>query len=100
MAYAAITQVPVVPITYAVKHRKILGSWDRFVVPLPFNRILLHTGSAVSVTDLSIETARERVRHGGAQLTAADGYFGHLAPPPGPFEFEPRPAPPSTPSDE
>lgn len=103
VAYAAITaRVPVVPITYAVKHRKILGSWDRFVVPLPFNRILLHAGAPVSVTDLSIETARERIEAAMiAQLTAADGYFGHLAPPPGPpLEFEPRPAPPSTPSDE
>lgn len=95
VAYAAIAAgVPVVPITYAVKHRKMLGSWDRFVVPLPFNRILLHAGAPVSVNGLSIETARETIEAAMiAQLIAADSYFGHVAPPPGPpLEIEPRPA--------
>lgn len=96
VAYAAVTAaVPVVPITYAVKHRKILGSWDRLVLPLPFNRILLHAGAPISVRGLSIETAREEIEATMiAQLSAADAYFGHTAPPPGPpLDVEPRPAP-------
>lgn len=102
VAYAAMAaQVPVVPITYAVKRRKVLGSWDQFVVPLPFNRILLHAGAPVSVTDLSIEAAREQIEATMiAQLTIADGYFGHAAPPPGPpLDIEPRPASSPTVSD-
>ncbi len=94
VAYAAITaQVPVVPITYAVKRRKILGSWDRFVVPLPFNRILLHAAAPVSVTDLSIETARETIEAAMiAQMAAADAHFGYPAIHPGPpLDIAPRP---------
>jgi len=44
---AAMAQVPMVPVTYSVTRRRMLNSWDRFVVPLPFSRIEVHWGKAI-----------------------------------------------------
>lgn len=86
VAYAAITAgVPVVPITYSVKRRTLMGSWDRFVLAWPFNRILLRAGPPIVLDGLSIEAARERVEAAMiAQLDAADAHFGFPPVPPGP----------------
>lgn len=35
---ARLTGLPVLPVSYAVRHARRLRSWDRFVVPLPFGR--------------------------------------------------------------
>lgn len=32
------TGAPISVLTYSVKRRKVLGSWDRFILPLPFNK--------------------------------------------------------------
>jgi len=38
------TKRPVVPVSWKMKREKRLGSWDRFVLPLPFNRAVLAYG--------------------------------------------------------
>ncbi len=35
---------PLVPVSWAVKRKKIIKSWDRLVLPLPFNRAAVVTG--------------------------------------------------------
>lgn len=93
VAYAAVTAgVPVIPITYSVKRRKVMGSWDRFVLAFPFNRVLLKADAPISVAGLGIEAARERIEAAlNAQMAAADAHFGFSPMPPGPpLEFEPR----------
>lgn len=35
---AKLSGCPILPATYAAAPRRLLGSWDRFVVPLPFGR--------------------------------------------------------------
>jgi lysophospholipid acyltransferase (LPLAT)-like uncharacterized protein len=100
VAYAAITAgVPVIPITYSVKRRRLMGSWDRFVLALPFNRVLLRADAPISVTGLSIEAARERIEAAmNAQLAAVDAHFGFPPVPPGPpLDIDPRPDMPPSP---
>ena len=33
---------PIVPATFSVKRRKIASSWDRFLFPLPFNKVSMY----------------------------------------------------------
>jgi hypothetical protein len=54
--------VPIVPLTYAVRRRRVLGSWDRFVVPLPFNRGVFLWGAPFEVERHADGAARERAR--------------------------------------
>ena len=41
----------ILPIVYAAKRRIVLKSWDRFVIPLPFNKILFKWGAPIAPTD-------------------------------------------------
>lgn len=75
---ARLSGVPVVPATYAVSRRRLLGSWDRFVVALPFARGVIAWGAPIAVArDTDPEAARAAVE---AALTAlcdtADGMVG------------------------
>lgn len=45
---AAMAQVPIVPVAYGVSRRKLLRSWDRFVLPLPFTRGIFLWGEAIA----------------------------------------------------
>ena len=40
---------PVVPVSWAVKRKVILNTWDKFVLPLPFNKCIVVTGRPVYV---------------------------------------------------
>lgn len=40
---------PIVPVSYAASRAIRLRSWDRFLIPLPFARVVLITGEPVSV---------------------------------------------------
>ena len=41
--------VPIFPLTYSASNRKVLGSWDRFILPLPFSRGVYHWGDPIYV---------------------------------------------------
>lgn len=69
---AAAARVPVIPVSAAMSRCRILGSWDRFILPLPFGRgvivwgepILLSAGTdhdAIEAGRLAIETALNRL---------------------------------------
>jgi hypothetical protein len=59
---ARIAGVPLVPVTYAAAHRRVLDSWDRFVVPLPFSRGVIRIGSPIEVPADADADGVERVR--------------------------------------
>lgn len=40
---------PIVPIAWAAKRKKILNNWDKTIIPLPFNDIVVLTGSPIYV---------------------------------------------------
>ncbi len=70
---ARITQRPIVPITYSASKKRLFNSWDRFVLPYPFSKILFLWGDPVYVareTDNErIEAIRRRVEETLVSLT-------------------------------
>lgn len=62
---AAMSAVPVFAVSYSVRRGKILGSWDRFFVPAPFNSGVITWGEAIFVPkrdeDGAYETARLQI---------------------------------------
>lgn len=40
---------PIVPLTYGMKRKKVLSSWDKFIVPFPFNKGVVITGAPIYV---------------------------------------------------
>ena len=73
--------VPVIPCSYGARSRRVLGTWDRFVVPLPFTRGVIVWGEPIYVArdadPASLETARLAVEAGlNAVTRAADDEMG------------------------
>jgi lysophospholipid acyltransferase (LPLAT)-like uncharacterized protein len=84
---AKLAQVPIMPVTYGAKRRRMLGSWDRFIVPRPFNRCALVWGDPIHVpadADAdALERARLEVERSLNEITRqADTMFGLETPPP------------------
>jgi len=48
---AQATQRPIVAVTYQLKWKRLLNSWDRFHVPLPFSTCRLMTGEPIFVPE-------------------------------------------------
>lgn len=79
IALARLAGTPIVPMAFAASQGKIIGSWDRFLIPYPFARAVFVYGEPVAVPPGAgpeeVEKARaileERLRH----VTAlADAY--------------------------
>lgn len=74
ISVARLAGVPIVPATFAVDRRKVLGSWDRFVIAWPFARGVLAWGEPIHVTrdadEAAVEVARARVEEALNVLTA------------------------------
>lgn len=49
IALARLSGAPVVPATYSASRRRIVGSWDRFVLALPFSRGVFLWGQPIEV---------------------------------------------------
>ncbi len=85
---ARLAKAAVVPASYATRWRRILGSWDRFHLPLPFSRGIVIYGPPIEIDDAgdpaALEAARLRVEQGLNSITAeADRRMGHEAVAPG-----------------
>lgn len=50
VALAHKTGATIVPITYNAKWRKVMRSWDAFVLPMPFSRVVVIYGEPVCVS--------------------------------------------------
>ncbi|HUN50668.1 MAG TPA: lysophospholipid acyltransferase family protein [Candidatus Sulfotelmatobacter sp.] len=89
---ARLAEVPIVPITYATRRRRLLRTWDRFHLPLPFGAGVFVWGEPVTVAvdadDGAQEDARALLEARLNAITAeADRLMGHAATVP-----EPAPA--------
>ena len=74
---ARAARVPIVPAAYSVRRRRLLGTWDRFVVALPFNRGVYVIGAPIDVADLEPEIARRLIEDRLNELTTyADRLVG------------------------
>jgi lysophospholipid acyltransferase (LPLAT)-like uncharacterized protein len=49
MAIAKLSGKPVIPVTFSSTRQKRFGSWDRFILPLPFGRIDFCIGAPIVV---------------------------------------------------
>lgn len=49
IAAARLSGAPILPVTYAVSRRRVLNSWDRFVLALPFSRGIYLWGTPITV---------------------------------------------------
>lgn len=50
IALARLSGVPIVPATYSASRRRIIASWDRFVLALPFSRGVFLWGDPIEVS--------------------------------------------------
>ena len=88
VAVARLGQVPIVPMTYATSRRRILGTWDRFHLALPFSRGVFLWGEPIHVPaeldEAEVETWRAHIEARMNALTAeADRLAGQEAVAPG-----------------
>src|SRR5277367_454604 len=58
VAAARAAGVPILPVAYSVRRRRLLGTWDRFLVALPFTRGVYVIGAPIQIGDLAPEHAR------------------------------------------
>src|SRR5215469_10439747 len=88
VAAARLAKAAVLPVSYATRWRRILGSWDRFHLPLPFSRGIMIYGPPIEIGEASdaaaLEAARLRIEQGLNAITAeADRRMGHAVVAPG-----------------
>ena len=79
---AKMTGCPVVPVSWNVEHRKLLGTWDRMVLARPFSRGVFVWGDPIvvpkSLTSEELEYYRLIIENRLNETNAeADRYFGH-----------------------
>lgn len=81
IALARLSGAPIVPTTYSARRRRVIGSWDRFIVALPFSRGVFLWGDPIHVprdADAAmLEAKRLEVERAMNALTArADELMG------------------------
>ena len=87
---ARLSGAPILPCMYATSRRKVLGSWDRFILSLPFGRSVFVWGEPMHVPreadEAEIESLRaELERRMNAIADQADGLCGVEAIAPAPL---------------
>ena len=70
---ARMAGVPIFPLTYSASNRKVIQSWDRFILPLPFSRGVFHWGDPIFVDrkldDEGMEAKRIELENALTKLT-------------------------------
>lgn len=59
---ARMTGKAVLPVTNTASRRFILGSWDRFQIPLPFSKVVVAYGEPFTVDSSAGQLERDRIR--------------------------------------
>lgn len=62
VAVARLAGAPVVPLAYATRRRRILDTWDRFHLPLPFSRGVFVWGEPIAIPPELDDAGIERYR--------------------------------------
>ena len=81
VALARLSGAPIIPVTYGTDRRRVLSTWDRFIVALPFGRGVLVWGEPIHVpADAGaddLEAVRRQVEATLNEITAdADRWCG------------------------
>jgi lysophospholipid acyltransferase (LPLAT)-like uncharacterized protein len=61
-AAARLSGAVLLPISYSATGRRVLSSWDRFVIPFPFTRGIVRVGQPIEVARDAGEDELEHVR--------------------------------------
>lgn len=74
------TGATILPMTYSARWKKVLRSWDSFLVPFPFSRVVVIYGEPISVpahaSPTVLQAKRQEVEMSLRQITGmADHYF-------------------------
>lgn len=89
IAAARLARVPIIPLAYAVTRRRVISSWDRFILPWPFNRGIFIWGAPIDVHSDESETLDQAALRVETVMNAlcaeADTFCGHAP-------IEPAPA--------
>jgi lysophospholipid acyltransferase (LPLAT)-like uncharacterized protein len=80
VAVAQKTGATILPLTYNAQWKKVLPTWDRFVLPLPFSRVVVVYGEPITVpAQASMDTLQAKRREVEMRLRqitdVADRYF-------------------------
>jgi lysophospholipid acyltransferase (LPLAT)-like uncharacterized protein len=59
---ARLSGCPIIPATFGVRRRRVLNSWDRFIVALPFSRGVFVWGAPISVPRDADQATLEQIR--------------------------------------
>ena len=62
IALAQLTGLPILPVSYHFTWKIVLKSWDRFQIPLPFTKCLMHFTPPIYVPRDISEEEREKLR--------------------------------------
>lgn len=76
------TGVPIIPLAYSSKRRKVFSSWDRFLLPYPWSKGIIVYGRPIHVARDADEAAIDNIKiELEAELNRitqlADDHFGH-----------------------
>jgi lysophospholipid acyltransferase (LPLAT)-like uncharacterized protein len=88
---AALTGAPILPSSFATSRRRVLGSWDRLILPLPFGRGIYRVGGPIWVPrdadEAAIEAARLALETALNDVSAdCDRRMGHAPIEPSPLQ--------------
>ncbi len=88
---ARMADAPIMPLAFSAARRRVLGTWDQFVLPLPFGRGVFLWGNPIHVPtdadEATMESRRLELENSLIELTGrADQLMGHSAPAPAPIE--------------
>jgi len=97
VALARLSGVPIVPASFAASRRRVIGSWDRFVLALPFCRGVFLWGEPIEVPrnadSKTLESIRQALEDAMNDLAGrADAMMGQTAIEPDPPLSADRPA--------
>lgn len=76
------TGVPIIPLAYSSKRRKVFNSWDRFILPFPWSKGVVTYGRPINVPHRADEAEiNSKINELEVELNRitqqADQYFGH-----------------------
>jgi lysophospholipid acyltransferase (LPLAT)-like uncharacterized protein len=75
---ARLSQTPILPITFSASRHKRFKSWDRFMLALPFGKLVMMASAPIYITsDIDDETARRNIESVlNEQVAKADAIAG------------------------
>jgi lysophospholipid acyltransferase (LPLAT)-like uncharacterized protein len=91
ISIARMANAPILPLAFSTTRRRVLGTWDQFVLPLPFGRGIFLWGNPIHVPtdadEATLESRRFELENSLTELTGrADQLMGHSPPAPAPIE--------------